>query len=227
MISIGLVDDQQLVRAGFAMVIGSQDDLSVSWEASDGAQAIDLASALPVDVILMDVRMPGTDGITATTQIIAASPEAKVIVLTTFDNDEYVVEAIAAGASGFLLKDADPEELLHAVRAVAAGESVLAAASTTRLLRQVRPLLGRSWEASVGSAPRLPDPLTPREEEILTLVAQGLDNQEIADVLFISLPTVKTHIGHILAKTGSRNRVQAVIYAFRAGLVTGEKLPPQ
>ncbi|MGP5577253.1 response regulator [Corynebacterium flavescens] len=227
MISIGLVDDQQLVRAGFAMVIGSQDDLSVSWEASDGAQAIDLASALPVDVILMDVRMPGTDGITATTQIIAASPEAKVIVLTTFDNDEYVVEAIAAGASGFLLKDADPEELLHAVRAVAAGESVLAAASTTRLLRQVRPLLGRSWEASVGSAPRLPDPLTPREEEILTLVAQGLDNQEIADVLFISLPTVKTHIGHILAKTGSRNRVQAVIYAFRAGLVTGEELPPQ
>ncbi|APT87071.1 response regulator [Corynebacterium flavescens] len=227
MISIGLVDDQQLVRAGFAMVIGSQDDLSVSWEASDGAQAIDLASALPVDIILMDVRMPGTDGITATTQIIAASPEAKVIVLTTFDNDEYVVEAIAAGASGFLLKDADPEELLHAVRAVAAGESVLAAASTTRLLRQVRPLLGRSWEASVGSAPRLPDPLTPREEEILTLVAQGLDNQEIADVLFISLPTVKTHIGHILAKTGSRNRVQAVIYAFRAGLVTGEELPPQ
>ncbi|MDN6198566.1 response regulator [Corynebacterium flavescens] len=227
MISIGLVDDQQLVRAGFAMVIGSQDDLSVSWEASDGAQAIDLASALPVDVILMDVRMPGTDGITATTQIIAASPEAKVIVLTTFDNDEYVVEAIAAGASGFLLKDADPEELLHAVRAVAAGESVLAAASTTRLLRQVRPLLGRSWEASAGSAPRLPDPLTPREEEILTLVAQGLDNQEIADVLFISLPTVKTHIGHILAKTGSRNRVQAVIYAFRAGLVTGEELPPQ
>ncbi|MDN6098655.1 response regulator [Corynebacterium flavescens] len=227
MISIGLVDDQQLVRAGFAMVIGSQDDLSVSWEASDGAQAIDLASALPVDVILMDVRMPGTDGITATTQIIAASPEAKVIVLTTFDNDEYVVEAIAAGASGFLLKDADPEELLHAVRAVAAGESVLAAASTTRLLRQVRPLLGRSWEASVGSAPRLPDPLTPREEEILMLVAQGLDNQEIADVLFISLPTVKTHIGHILAKTGSRNRVQAVIYAFRAGLVTGEELPPQ
>ncbi|MGP5591530.1 response regulator [Corynebacterium flavescens] len=227
MISIGLVDDQQLVRAGFAMVIGSQDDLSVRWEASDGAQAIDLASALPVDIILMDVRMPGTDGITATTQIIAASPEAKVIVLTTFDNDEYVVEAIAAGASGFLLKDADPEELLHAVRAVAAGESVLAAASTTRLLRQVRPLLGRSWEASVGSAPRLPDPLTPREEEILTLVAQGLDNQEIADVLFISLPTVKTHIGHILAKTGSRNRVQAVIYAFRAGLVTGEELPPQ
>ncbi|MGP5495777.1 response regulator [Corynebacterium flavescens] len=227
MISIGLVDDQQLVRAGFAMVIGSQDDLSVSWEASDGAQAIALASALPVDVILMDVRMPGTDGITATTQIIAASPEAKVIVLTTFDNDEYVVEAIAAGASGFLLKDADPEELLHAVRAVAAGESVLAAASTTRLLRQVRPLLGRSWEASVGSAPRLPDPLTPREEEILTLVAQGLDNQEIADVLFISLPTVKTHIGHILAKTGSRNRVQAVIYAFRAGLVTGDELPPQ
>ncbi|MGX1737857.1 response regulator [Corynebacterium flavescens] len=227
MISIGLVDDQQLVRAGFAMVIGSQDDLSVSWEAADGAQAIDLASALPVDVILMDVRMPGTDGITATTQIIAASPEAKVIVLTTFDNDEYVVEAIAAGASGFLLKDADPEELLHAVRAVAAGESVLAAASTTRLLRQVRPLLGRSWEAPTGAAPRLPDPLTPREEEILTLVAQGLDNQEIAEALFISLPTVKTHIGHILGKTGSRNRVQAVIYAFRAGLVTGEDLPPQ
>ena len=227
MISIGLVDDQQLVRAGFAMVIGSQDDLEVAWEASDGVQAIDLAVRHPVDVILMDVRMPGTDGITATTQIIATSPEAKIIVLTTFDNDEYVVEAIAAGASGFLLKDADPEELLHAVRAVAAGESVLAAASTTRLLRQVRPLLSRVSELPSGASPCLPDPLTPREEEILTLVAHGFDNQEIAEALFISLSTVKTHLGHILAKTGSRNRVQAVIYAFRVGLVTGETLPPQ
>lgn len=227
MISIGLVDDQQLVRAGFAMVIGSQDDIEVAWEASDGAQAIRLASKHPVDIILMDVRMPDIDGITATTQIIATSPEAKIIVLTTFDNDDYVVESIAAGASGFLLKDADPEQLLNAVRTVAAGESVLAAASTARLLKQVRPLLGRKPIAASGAPEQLSDPLTPREKQILTLVAHGRDNQEIAQELYISLPTVKTHIGHILAKTDSRNRVQAVIYAFRVGLVRREDLPPE
>lgn len=218
MISVGLVDDQQLVRAGFAMVLGSQDDLEVAWEASDGAEAIELARQRLVDVILMDVRMPGIDGITATADIIAAAPQARIIVLTTFDNDDYVVDSIAAGASGFLLKDADPEDLLRAVRTVAAGESVLAAASTARLLKKVRPMLGRNSGAPLISSQELPDPLTPREEEILTLIALGYSNQEISAELFISMPTVKTHVGHILAKTGSRDRVQAVIYALRAGL---------
>lgn len=234
MISVGLVDDQQLVRAGFAMVVGSQDDMAVAWEVADGSEAVQRAAAEPVDVILMDIRMPGMDGITATTDIIAASPPARIIVLTTFDNDDYVVDSIAAGASGFLLKDADPEDLLAAVRTVAAGESVLAPASTARLLKQVRPMLSRNGERGVDKrataigtpvAPSdLPDPLTPREEEILTLMARGLTNQEIADQLFISMPTVKTHVGHVLAKTGSRDRVQAVIYAYRAELVSSDDL---
>lgn len=226
MITVALVDDQQLVRAGFAMVVGSQDDMQVVWEVADGAGAVERAGAEPADVILMDVRMPGMDGIKATAEIVAASPQARVIVLTTFDNDDYVVDSIAAGASGFLLKDADPEDLLDAIRTVAAGESVLAPASTARLLKQVRPMLGGGPRGvdTRGEPPRLPDPLTPREEEILTLVARGLTNSEIADALYISMPTVKTHVGHVLAKTGSRDRVQAVIYAYRAGLVTGDDL---
>lgn len=226
MISVGLVDDQQLVRAGFAMVIGSQDDLEVVWEATDGSEAILRAREQPVDVILMDIRMPGVDGITATTDIITASPGARIIVLTTFDNDDYVVDSIAAGAGGFLLKDADPEELLYAVRTVARGESVLAAASTARLLKRVRPMLnsGAGAQKLPSNLAALPEPLTPREEEILTLIARGRTNAEIAEALFISMPTVKTHVGHVLAKTGSRDRVQAVIFAFRAGLVGGEDL---
>lgn len=230
MISVALVDDQQLVRAGFSMVVGSQDDMQVVWEVADGQDAVDKAATEPADVILMDVRMPGMDGIMATAEIVAASPQARVIVLTTFDNDDYVVDSIAAGASGFLLKDADPEDLLAAIRTVVAGESVLAPASTARLLKQVRPMLGGGARGvdkrgdERAELPWLPDPLTPREEEILTLIARGLTNQEIADALYISMPTVKTHVGHVLAKTGSRDRVQAVIYAYRAGLVTGDDL---
>lgn len=232
MIRVGLVDDQQLVRAGFAMVIGSQDDLEVTWEALDGEDAVQKASEESVDVILMDIRMPGMDGITATTKIIESSPSSRIIVLTTFDNDDYVVDSIAAGASGFLLKDADPEDLLEAIRVVAAGESVLATASTAHLLKRVRPMLmDTSAERQQGagsevrrSMPALPDPLTPREKEILTLVARGRSNTEIAAELFISMATVKTHVGHILTKTNSRDRVQAVIFAFRSGLVGGDDL---
>lgn len=232
MIRVGLVDDQQLVRAGFAMVIGSQDDLEVTWEALDGQDAVQKASEESVDVILMDIRMPGMDGIMATTKIIESSPSSRIIVLTTFDNDDYVVDSIAAGASGFLLKDADPEDLLEAIRVVAAGESVLATASTAHLLKRVRPMLMEtSAERQQGAGsevrrgmPTLPDPLTPREKEILTLVARGHSNTEIAAELFISMPTVKTHVGHILTKTNSRDRVQAVIFAFRSGLVGGDDL---
>ena len=225
MIRVGLVDDQQLVRAGFAMVIGSQEDLSVSWEAADGSAAIRLAQQQPVDIILMDIRMPDVDGITATTRIIEQSPSAQIIVLTTFDNDDYVIDSITAGASGFLLKDADPEQLLQAIRTVAAGESVLASAATSRLLKRVRPILKYGSTSEIVSGVSTPlDPLTPREEEILTLIARGKTNAEIAQMLFISIPTVKTHVGHVLAKTGSRDRVQAVIFAFRSGLVRDDDL---
>nr|WP_083879958.1 response regulator transcription factor [Corynebacterium ulceribovis] len=230
--TVALVDDQMLVRAGFGMVIDSQDDMSVAWQASDGGEAIAQQSASPVDLILMDVQMPGTDGITATRSIVAEHPDTRVVVLTTFDNDQYLVDAIAAGASGFLLKDAQPEELLSAIRTVHSGESVLAAASTARLLRTVRPLLDGQNGVAAGtdSGPQsvqrteLADPLTERETEILELVARGRSNAEIASDLFISLPTVKTHVSHILAKTGSRDRVQAVVFAFRNGYVSPDEL---
>ena len=231
-ISVALVDDQMLVRAGFGMVIDSQDDMSVAWQASDGGEAIAQQNSTPVDLILMDVQMPGTDGITATRSILADHPDTRVVVLTTFDNDQYLVDAIAAGASGFLLKDAQPEELLTAIRTVHSGESVLAAASTARLLRTVRPLLDGPNGAAATADPGAPaiqrtelvDPLTERETEILELVARGHSNAEIAAELFISLPTVKTHVSHILAKTGSRDRVQAVVFAFRNGFVSPDEL---
>lgn len=231
MITIGLVDDQQLVRAGFAMVINSQDDLSVTWQAPNGAAAIQQCRIQPVDVILMDIRMPGIDGIEATKQILETQKNTRIIVLTTFDSDDYIVDSILAGASGFLLKDAEPEDLLHSIRIVAEGESVLAPTATAKLLRRVRPILSEPTSSDSALSGRrnaileqLPDPLTPREEEILVLIAQGLSNTEIAQELFISMPTVKTHVGHILAKTGSRDRVQAVLFAFKTGLIPQDDL---
>ncbi|WP_432541433.1 response regulator transcription factor [Kineococcus sp. SYSU DK002] len=218
-----LVDDQQLVRAGFRMVIDSQPDLTVVAEASDGADAVRVVTSTPADVVLMDVRMPGLDGIEATRQITrqlgqdGAGP--RVVVLTTFDLDEYVVAAIGAGASGFLLKDAPPEELLAAVRTVFAGDAVIAASSTRRLLQHVGPLL-RAGAAAPASAPQgLPKDLTPREMEVLECMAHGLTNSEIAARFVVSEATVKTHVGRVLAKTHSRDRVQAVVLAFSAGLV--------
>ncbi|MGY1693627.1 response regulator [Geodermatophilus sp. SYSU D00814] len=219
MIRVVLVDDQQMVRAGFRMVIDSQPDLTVVGEAGDGEAAVRLLERTAADVVLMDVRMPGTDGIEATRRVTALPDPPRVVVLTTFDLDEYVVAAIGAGASGFLLKDAPPEEMLDAVRTVHAGDSVIAASSTRRLLQHVAPLLRGAAPATVGGGAELAD-LTPREREVLVQMALGATNTEIAGRLFVSEATVKTHVGRVLAKTGSRDRVQAVVLAYRTGLVS-------
>ena len=213
-IRVALVDDQQLIRAGFRMVVESQQDMTVVAEAGTGDEAVATLAALEpaADVVLMDVRMPGRDGIDACAEITAGSC-AKVIILTTFDLDEYVVAAIKAGASGFLLKDAPPEDLLHAIRTVHAGDAVIAPTTTRRLLTR---LVTQLPEPVL--APGVAD-LTEREREVLVLMARGLSNQEICADLFLAEPTVKTHVGKVLAKLGARDRVQAVVIAYETGLV--------
>lgn len=224
-IRVGIADDQQLVRAGFAMVIGSQDDMEIVWQADDGAAAVQLAESDPVDVILMDIRMPVLDGIQATTQIVEGRADGiRVLVLTTFDADEYVTRAIAAGASGFLLKDVAPEELLAAIRDVAAGDSALSARSAARLLAAVRPMLGEREADLVEVADDLVEQLTQREEEVLRFITLGLSNPEIAEELFISMPTVKSHVSSLLSKTGVRDRVHLVLFAFSTGRVSLQQL---
>ncbi|MFC9090913.1 response regulator [Nocardiopsis dassonvillei] len=227
MIRVGLADDQVLFTAGMAMVIDSQPDLTVAWEAGDGAQALARQHSDPVDVLLMDVQMPGTDGLSATRSLVSSGADCRVVILTTFDTDEYVVEGVEAGAAGFLLKNTPPEELLEAVRTVHRGDSVISASSTRRLLGHVRPLLGGPSSRTVPvdrDTRRAVASLTPREQEVLVAVALGYTNTEICERLVLSMPTVKTHVGHVLAKTGSRDRVQAVLFAFRAGLVGREDL---
>ena len=230
MIRVALVDDQQLVRAGFRMVIDSQDDLEVVAQASDGAEAVRVLTDVQVDVVLMDVRMPRMDGIEATRQITALPSSPRVIVLTTFDLDEYVISAIGAGASGFLLKDSPPEEMLAAVRTVHAGDAVIGASSTRRLLRHIGPMLGAPAEPSGSAAPTSlpavsrPSPnvlseLTPREREVFELMASGLSNAEIAAHFVVSEATVKTHVGRVLTKTGARDRVQVVVLGYQLGIV--------
>jgi DNA-binding NarL/FixJ family response regulator len=217
-IRVVLVDDQQMVRAGFRMVIDSQPDLTVVGEAGDGAEAVGLLGRLRADVVLMDIRRPGTDGIEATRLVTALPEPPRVVVLTTFDLDEYVVAAIGAGASGFLLKDAAPEDMLSAVRTVHSGDSVIAASSTRRLLQHVAPML-RGGAPSRATDDRALGELTPREREVLVQMALGASNTEIAAHFVVSEATVKTHVGRVLAKTGSRDRVQAVVLAYRTGLV--------
>jgi DNA-binding NarL/FixJ family response regulator len=216
-LKVALVDDQPLVRAGFAMVIDSQDDLEVTLQASDGLEAVEALRGRFVDVVLMDVRMPRMDGIEATKRILAQAPvdrAPRVIVLTTFDLDDYVVAAIRAGASGFLLKDAQPEELLSALRTVHRGDGVIAPSATRRLMEQMVHHLPTTKDDSALAA------LTDREKEVLALMARGLTNLEIGARLFVAEATVKTHVGRVLAKLGARDRVQAVIIAFETGLVT-------
>lgn len=216
-IRIALVDDQHLVRAGFRMVIDSQPDLHVEWEATNGSEAVQRARAMPVDVILMDVRMPSMDGLEATERILENSQgdSPRVIILTTFDLDEYVMAAIRAGASGFLLKDAPPEEMLAAIRTIHAGDAVIAPSSTKRLIEKLSLV---APEAAPQGVERL-DELTEREREVLVLIARGRSNTEIGQELFVAEATVKTHVGRILAKLGARDRVQAVVTAYETGLV--------
>jgi DNA-binding NarL/FixJ family response regulator len=213
-----LVDDQALVRAGFRMLIDAQPDMEVVGEAADGRSALEALAVTTADVVLMDVRMPRLDGVQATAQLLsrAAPPPPKVIVLTTFDLDEYVFAAIRAGASGFLLKDARPEELLGAIRTVLAGDAVVAPSATRRLLEHVAGSLPA--DADAGDAARL-EQLTPRERDVLLAVARGRSNAEIAAELFMAEATVKTHVGRLLAKLGRRDRVQLAVFAHEAGVV--------
>ena len=215
--SLGVLvcDDQALVRAGFAKLVEAADGLTVVGEAGDGAQAVDAARRLLPDVVLMDIRMPVLDGIAATARIASSlDTRVRVLVLTTFGTDEYVAAALRAGASGFLLKDAPPDQLITAIRVVARGEALLDPAVTRSVIRAA---VRRQWRAHPDSA-RLGD-LTERETETLGLLARGLSNTEIAKGLVISEATVKTHIGHLFTKLGVRDRVQAVIFAYESGLV--------
>jgi DNA-binding NarL/FixJ family response regulator len=218
--SVLLVDDQALLRMGFRLVIESEPDLEVVGEASDGAVALEQVRVLAPDVVLMDVRMPGMDGVEATRRIAAEHPTSRVLVLTTFDLDEHAFAALRAGASGFLLKSAEPAELVGAIRIVAAGGSVV----EPRIVRRMLDLFAPHFPTAAGRAEvdqldaRLRS-LTPRELDVLRCIAEGSSNAEIADRLVLSLTTVKTHVGNILAKLGLRDRVQAVIAAFEAGLV--------
>lgn len=216
-IRVFLVDDQALVRAGFAMVIAAQDDMRVVGEAGDGAEALAQLATTPADVVLMDIRMPRMDGVEATRQLLSrAGPTPKVIVLTTFDLDEYAFAALRAGASGFLLKDASPEDLLSAIRTVHGGDAVIAPSTTRRLLDHIAATLPAPPNASDTDPLAL---LTEREREVLHEMVRGASNAEIGERLFLSEGTVKTHVGRILSKLELRDRVQAVVWAYEHHLV--------
>lgn len=246
-IRVAIADDQELVRAGFAMVINSQQDMHVVSQASNGSQIVELSKSKNPDIILMDVRMPIMDGLEATRKILQqkTNENTRIIILTTFDLDEYVMAAIHAGASGFLLKDTEPETLLNSIRTVYQGNAIIAPTATKRLIENmiqqgkvatnIKANSVASYAAQANSATQansaaqgtqscaygisvIPE-LTDREREVLVEIAHGLSNQEIADKLFISLPTVKTHVAHILGKIDARDRVQAVVFAYENGLV--------
>ena len=214
-IRVLLCDDQALVRGGFRMILEARPDLQVVGEAADGAQAVSLARQTQPDVILMDVRMPDLDGVEATRQIVASGSPARILILTTYDLDEYVYAAIRAGASGFLLKDTPPSDLLAGIRVVAAGDALLAPSVTRQLISEFvrRPDSDRP-------APATLDVLTAREREVLTLVARGWSNAEIAERLYLSPATAKTHVGRLLTKLQARDRTQLVVIAYETGLVT-------
>jgi DNA-binding NarL/FixJ family response regulator len=214
-IRVLLVDDQPLLRTGFRMVLGTEPGLTVVGEAGDGEEAAELARRLLPDVVLMDIRMPRLDGVEATRRIVEAGLPTRVLVLTTFDLDEYVVGALRAGASGFVTKDVPADDLVDAIRVVAAGEAVVAPRILRRLLDQYAGFL----PDPAASTSRVIEGLTEREHEVLVLIARGLSNAEIARSLYVSETTVKTHVGHVLTKLGVRDRVQAVVLAYESGLV--------
>ena len=214
-IRIVIVDDQPLLRTGFRMILASEPELDVVGEAGTGVEAIAVVELRRPDVVLMDIRMPVMDGVEATRRITAGPTDARVLILTTFDLDDYVVEALRAGASGFLLKDVPPEDLVAAIRVVAAGEALLAPSVTRRLLDRFAALL----PLADAARPAAMADLTEREEEVLILVARGMSNQEIADHLVVGEATVKTHVSRVLMKLDLRDRVQAVVYAYEHSLV--------
>ena len=218
MIRVLLVDDQSLLRMGFRLILEAEPDMDVVGEAGDGASGVSMAAALHPDVVLMDVRMPGMDGIKATASIIEAGPASKVLILTTFDLDQYVFAGLKAGASGFMLKDAPPAELLAAIRTVADGEAVLAPTATRRLIDQFARLLPDPGEQQDRDA--VLSKLTDRERTVFAELAAGRSNREIATELHLSEGTVKIHVGRILTKLGLRDRVQAVVLAYESGLIT-------
>ncbi|GAA2705471.1 response regulator transcription factor [Micromonospora olivasterospora] len=214
-VRILLADDQPLLRTGFRMVLGSEDDLDIVAEAGDGLEAVELSRRLLPDVVLMDIRMPRMDGVAATRAIVDARLPVRVLILTTFDLDEYVVGALRAGASGFLAKDVPAEDLVTAIRTVAAGEAVVAPRILKRLLDRFADVL----PDPAATPPKALGALTEREREVLVQVARGLSNAEIAQALSVSETTIKTHVGHVLTKLGLRDRVQAVVLAYESGLV--------
>jgi DNA-binding NarL/FixJ family response regulator len=213
-IKVLIVDDQALVRAGFRMILDAQPDLEVVGEAADGSTAIDAVRTLRPDVVLMDIRMPGVDGIEATRRLTEAGVPSKIVILTTYDLDEYVFDALAAGASGFLLKHVPPEELVRGVRVAASGEALLAPSITKRLIEEFA-----KHRAPVRAVGTDLNTLTDREQEVIRLLGRGLSNPEIARELKVGEATVKTHVAHVLDKLGLRDRVQAVIFAYEIGLI--------
>jgi len=215
-VSVLLVDDQALVRAGFRMILGAEDDMCVVGEAEDGDDAVRLARSLRPDVVLMDIQMPRLDGVEATRQIVAEpGTSTRVVILTTFERDDYIFEALRVGASGFLLKNAPPEELLHAVRVVADGNALLSPSVTRRVIGQYATTIPVSQHVEDNLAR-----LTDREREVLCSLASGKSNAEVASSLYVGEGTVKTHVSHILTKLALRDRMQAVVFAYESGLVT-------
>jgi len=216
-VSLGVLiaDDQALVRAGFRLILDAETDLEVVGEAQDGYEAVAAAQRLLPDIVLMDVRMPGLDGIEATRRLVDGECSAKILMLTTFDMDEYVYESLRAGASGFLLKDVPPEQLVTGIRAVASGEALLAPSVTRRMIEE----FVRRPPNAARPAPRELEQLTAREREVLVLMARGLSNAELAKEFVVSEATVKTHVAHVLAKLGLRDRVQAVVFAYESGVI--------
>ena len=211
-----IADDQALMRAGFRLILEAEADLDVVGEAADGLEAVAAAQRLRPDIVLMDVRMPGLDGIEATRRLINSDCTAKVLMLTTFDMDEYVYESLRAGASGFLLKDVPPEQLVAGIRAVVSGEALLAPSVTRRMIEE---FVRRPPSTVARPAPRELELLTAREREVLVLMAHGLSNAELAREFVVSEATVKTHVAHVLAKLGLRDRVQAVVFAYESGVI--------
>jgi len=224
-ISVLLVDDHSLIRKGFRLILSSEPDIEVAGEAADGTTALSMCSALRPDVVLMDIRMPGRDGIEATRDIVAAGLPSKVLILTTFDLDDYVYSGLRAGASGFLLKDTQPDDLVAAIRTIAAGDAVLAPGATQRLIREFA-ATQQPEPSSSHRAAQIQQALTGREQDVFTRIAAGMSNGEIAASLRLSEGTVKIHVGRILAKLGLRDRVQAVVLAYESKLITPGTRPP-